>query len=275
MDFEDKIDTVANWLRAADGLLLTAGAGMGVDSGLPDFRGKEGLWRAYPALKREKLSFEDMANPSSFATNPALAWGFYGHRLALYRETPPHAGFQILRRWSDRMEHGAFVFTSNVDGQFQKAGFAYDRVAEVHGTIHSLQCTTPCQLTAWDSNGFEPEVDEQSGRLTNALPSCPNCGKLARPNILMFWDQAWVEKYSMRQLARLMSWMPAVERLVVVELGAGLALPTVRRFSERHGPRVIRINPREDAISPKSGIGISCGAKEALQLIDERLSASI
>lgn len=275
MDFKDNIDTAANWLRAANGLLVTAGAGMGVDSGLPDFRGTEGLWRAYPALKRAKLSFEDMANPMSFITTPTLAWGFYGHRLALYRETVPHEGFNILSRWSDKMEHGAFVFTSNVDGQFQKAGFALDRVAEVHGTIHSLQCTAPCEETAWDSSYFEPTVNEQSGRLVNALPVCPNCGKLARPNILMFWDHAWVDKYSERQLARLASWIPTVERLVVIELGAGCALPTVRRFSEQHGPRVIRINPREDAISSKFGVGIPCGAQEALKLIDERLSSSV
>lgn len=275
MDFKDKIETAANWLRAADGLLVTAGAGMGVDSGLPDFGGTEGLWRVYPALKEGQLSFEDMANPTSFATNATLAWGFYGHRLALYRETVPHAGFHILRRWGDRMRHGAFVFTSNVDGQFQNSGLAHHRVAEVHGTIHLLQCTTPCELTAWDSSVFVPTVDEQSGRLTSALPVCPNCGKLARPNILMFWDHAWVENYSERQLATFASWIPTVQRLVVIELGAGCALPTVRRFSERHGPRVIRINPREDAISPKFGIGISCGAKEALQIIDERLSKGI
>ncbi|MGA7779096.1 MAG: Sir2 family NAD-dependent protein deacetylase [Paraburkholderia sp.] len=269
---DDHVGQAANWLRDADGLLITAGAGMGVDSGLPDFRGTEGLWREYPALKRAKLAFEDMANPTSFATNPALAWGFYGHRLALYRETQPHEGFEILRRWGERMEHGAFVFTSNVDGQFQKAGFAADRVAEVHGTIHSLQCTVPCQDLAWSADEFIPKVDNDSGTLANSPPTCRHCGKLARPNILMFGDYAWVGKYSEQQLARLAAWKPTVERLVVVELGAGRALPTVRRFSERHGPRVIRINLRENAIAPTYGIGIACGAKEALQRIDDKLN---
>ncbi|MFM0002100.1 hypothetical protein PQR57_13865 [Paraburkholderia dipogonis] len=136
----EKLETAAAWLREADGLLITAGAGMGVDSGLPDFRGRDGVWRAYPALLHHGFSFENMANPARFAEHPKLAWGFYGHRLKLYRDTVPHEGFATLRRWADRMSRGVFVFTSNVDGQFQKAGFPESRVHECHGSIHALQC---------------------------------------------------------------------------------------------------------------------------------------
>src|SRR5438309_5449869 len=94
---DGKLEKAAAWLRDADGLLITAGAGMGVDSGLPDFRGREGFWRAYPALRHEGLSFEQMATAQRFEKDTALAWGFYGHRLRLYRETEPHEGFSILR----------------------------------------------------------------------------------------------------------------------------------------------------------------------------------
>lgn len=69
-----KLEKAAGWLQGADGLLITAGAGMGVDSGLPDFRGSEGFWRAYPVFQRRGLSFEDMANPARFAEHPELAW---------------------------------------------------------------------------------------------------------------------------------------------------------------------------------------------------------
>jgi NAD-dependent SIR2 family protein deacetylase len=79
----ETLEKAAGWLREADGLLITAGAGMGVDSGLPDFRGRDGFWRAYPALRHHGFSFEDMANPARFAEHPELAWGFYGHRLKL------------------------------------------------------------------------------------------------------------------------------------------------------------------------------------------------
>jgi hypothetical protein len=107
----------AEVLAGADAVLATAGAGIGVDSGLPDFRGDEGFWRAYPPYARLGLSFVQLANPAVFTRDPELAWGFYGHRRALYRRTVPHAGFAVLR------DLAGFVFTSNVDGQFQAAGF--------------------------------------------------------------------------------------------------------------------------------------------------------
>ena len=112
----------------------------GVDSGLPDFRGNEGFWRASPALAQARLDFASIASPAAFRSAPELAWGFYGHRLALYRRTVPHAGFGQLQRWGARMQQGLSVFTSNVDGQFQIAGYSADAVHECHGSIHHLQC---------------------------------------------------------------------------------------------------------------------------------------
>ena len=166
------------------------------------------------------------------------------------------------------MANGAFVFTSNVDGQFQRAGFPEARVAECHGSIHHMQCSEPCSPAIWPADHFAPQVDTHACRLTGALPRCPNCGAIARPNILMFWDAEWLSSRSDQQEARLERWLASVAGLVVVELGAGKAVPTVRRFSERHGPRVIRINPREPQINPSTGISIQAGALEGLMLLD-------
>lgn len=137
------VEAAARAIADAEALVITAGAGMGVDSGLPDFRGDEGFWQAYPPFARLGLSFVDLANPVWFERDPTLAWGFYGHRLHLYRATLPHPGFELLRRWGAARRFGSFVFTSNVDGQFQRAAFADERVLECHGSIHHLQCTTP------------------------------------------------------------------------------------------------------------------------------------
>ncbi|MCP6390612.1 hypothetical protein NL487_27205, partial [Klebsiella pneumoniae] len=79
------LDAAAELIAQADALVIAAGAGLGVDSGLPDFRGREGFWRAYPALGRAGLDFTTVASPLTFERDPELAWGFYGHRLALYR----------------------------------------------------------------------------------------------------------------------------------------------------------------------------------------------
>ncbi|BDC39177.1 hypothetical protein PTKU15_24740 [Paraburkholderia terrae] len=266
---QQAIEQAAAWLRDADGLLVAAGAGMGVDSGLPDFRGNEGLWRAYPALGAAQLSFESIANPASFHEDPVLAWGFYGHRMKLYRSIEPHAGFAILRRWTRHMRYGGFVHTSNVDGQFQRAGFGEDGIVECHGSLHYMQCTLPCCSRIWPCAGYEPQIDEQACRLTSALPRCDACGGIARPNVLMFGDTAWLSRRTNQQEAHMQRWLEPVERLVVVEIGAGTILPTIRRFSERHGPRVIRINMHEPQIDPAKGVGLRGGALEILSALDQ------
>lgn len=269
---DEQLKKAAGWLREADGLLITAGAGMGVDSGLPDFRGQEGFWRAYPALRHQGLSFEDMADPARFKGHPELAWGFYGHRLKLYRETVPHEGFAILRRWAQRMSHGAFVFTSNVDGQFQKAGFPEHRVHECHGSIHALQCLATCTDDTWSATDFHPLVNETTSELESPMPRCSRCGALARPNILMFGDWGWVGLPYEKQQQRLAAWISSVSKPVVVEVGAGNALPTVRRFSERFSAqRLIRINLRESNTNPDHGVGLEGAAAATLKMLDAQL----
>lgn len=250
----------------ADGLLITAGAGMGVDSGLPDFRGPEGFWRAYPALREAGIGFSTIASPLAFCDNPRLAWGFYGHRLKLYRETVPHEGFAILQDLARDMAHGAFVFTSNVDGQFQKAGFSSRRVAECHGSIHHLQCLGGCHPAIWPADDFRPEVDDERCLLLNEPPKCARCGGMARPNILMFGDGEWLEQRSREQETRLEQWLDSVNRLVIIEIGAGTAIPSVRHFSEYQQGFLIRINPREPELSANiRGIGLAMSGLEALR----------
>ena len=130
MDIIESIKEAATTIRDADALLITAGAGIGVDSGLPDFRGNEGFWKVYPPIAKLGISFVEMANPYWFQRDPQLAWGFYGHRLNLYRRTKPHAGFKLLLEIVNKKKHGYFIFTSNVDGQFQIAGF--DNLSLIH-----------------------------------------------------------------------------------------------------------------------------------------------
>jgi NAD-dependent SIR2 family protein deacetylase len=273
MTFGD-IEKAARLIAAADGLLVTAGAGMGVDSGLPDFRGREGFWRAYPGLARARIDFEAAACPDTFVHDPAMGWGFYGHRLKLYRETAPHAGFDILRRLAERLPHGAFVFTSNVDGQFGKAGFEPGRICEIHGSIHHLQCLEPCCDRIWSAAEVKPDIDEAECRWCSELPHCPRCGRLARPNILMFGDWGWVSDRTRFQQARLDAWRQQVERLVVIELGAGTHVPTVRWFGETLGVPLIRINPTEPEVLSAQALGIRDGALAALWEIEAELQRS-
>lgn len=262
---QERFAKCARLIGQADGLLITAGAGLGVDSGLPDFRGNEGMWRAYPALGRARMSFKDIANPDAFRARPQLAWGFYGHRLNLYRETEPGPAFRILHDIALRLPDGAFVFTSNVDGQFQKAGFDPSRVMECHGSIHHLQCLTRCMNDVWTASAFTPEIDAESHQLTSAFPSCPWCKGLARPNILMFGDWEWIDDRMREQRSRLRVWRGKVDRLLVLEIGAGTGVPTVRHFGESQDSPIIRINTTEAKTSPDRGISLCMSGTEAMR----------
>lgn len=276
MDLPETFRAAAAAVRTARALVITAGAGMGVDSGLPDFRGDEGFWNAYPPYRRLGLSFVDAANPAHFERDPAFGWGFYGHRTNLYRQTVPHAGFALLLDWAGRFDLDAFVVTSNVDGQFQKAGFREDQILEVHGSIHHLQCLTPCSRAIWDSREEIP-VDADTMR-AGRIPRCPRCGGTARPNILMFGDCSWLPDRTRGQEMRfdLFADQHRAERLVIIEMGAGTAIPTIRCTSERLGGRtgatVVRINPREPQV-PRPHLSLPCGALAGLAGIEAALNA--
>ena len=259
----------------ADGMLITAGAGMGIDSGLPDFRGDQGFWNAYPALGKLGMTFSKIANPKSFELTPEIAWGFYGHRLQLYRRTKPHDGFSMLTKLAKKLKYGSAVFTSNVDGQFQKAGLIADRIAECHGSIHHLQCTVHCGQMTWRADEFNPKIDEIACTLLSPLPRCPECGAIARPNILMFGDYQWDSMRTDWQYANLQVWLGKVQKPVVIELGAGLSIPTVRSFGERLGAPLIRINPREPDVEGKSRISIATGALDGIRRISHIIDSIV
>jgi NAD-dependent SIR2 family protein deacetylase len=273
------VEAASAALLRAKALLICAGAGMGVDSGLPDFRGDAGFWKAYPPFGKLGLSFIELANPRWFRTDPALAWGFYGHRRNMYRRTQPHDGFAILKRWAARMPRGAFVFTSNVDGHFQKAGFDDERIYEVHGAVNFMQCTRRCG-DIWEADWGDLPIDEATMRAHEPLPRCRHCDALARPNVLMFGDGDWQSERSDAQESRFRAWLATLERsfdeLLIVECGAGTAVPTVRMLGDRFaraGAGLIRINVREPDVVAR-GISIGRGALEALREIDALASAA-
>ena len=269
--FRNAVDAICR----AEVMVLAAGAGMGVDSGLPDFRGEKGFWNAYPMYERLGITFVGAANPAHFQRDPAFGWGFYGHRTNLYRATEPHEGFSILNRWIRRFGLDHFVVTSNVDGQFQKAGFPEEKVLEVHGSIHHLQCLGPCSDAIWP-NREEITVDHDTMRAT-AIPGCLRCGGVARPNILMFGDFSWLSDRTERQESLFGEFLEenAGREAVVVEIGAGTSIPTIRHMSERLGDRrgvtVVRINPREPWIDAPH-LAVPDGALAGLKAIDAMLS---
>ncbi len=119
--------------------------------------------------------------------------------MNLYRATRPHDGFAYLRAIGERLPKGYFVFTSNVDGHYQKSGYRSEKIIECHGSIHYLQCTNDCIGHIWSAKDFNIEVEEDQCRAVSSLPTCPHCGEIARPNIFMFGDSFWNGKRTQDQ----------------------------------------------------------------------------
>jgi len=278
MSIDENIELAVKALKRADAILICAGAGMGVDSGLPDFRGNEGFWKAYPSIAKLGISFSSMANPQWFSSNPKLAWGFYGHRLNLYRKTTPHAGFNKLLYFAEEKSDKYFVFTSNVDGQFQKAGFDAERIAECHGSINHLQCHYGCSKDIWSADDIGLQINEEILEAIEPLPKCINCGRIARPNILMFGDWGWLEERTSLQEISLDKWLNSIvnKKIVIVECGAGYSVPTVRYKSESvaasRNATLIRINPRDYQV-PHGHIAIPLGAEEGIEKIFDKMES--
>jgi len=274
----DLYKKAADAINSADALLIGAGAGMGVDSGLPDFRGKQGFWREYPVIEKLGVRFEEMANPRWFSENPKLAWAFYGHRYNLYKKTVPHKGFLHLLKIGSSMKNGYFVYTSNVDGHFQKAGFDNHKIYEIHGSINHLQCKDGCTNHIWDVDFENIDINEDTFEAVGNFPKCKHCNSIARPNILMFGDWGWISNRSNIQSQSYHQWIKDLNRknakLVILEFGAGKAVPSVRMNSNKIvgelNAKLIRINPRDYDVRGGQ-IGISAGALETMDKIVELL----
>jgi hypothetical protein len=218
-----RIARAAQILHEADGIIVAAGAGMGVDSGLPDFRGNEGFWKAYPALAGAGIDFQMAASAGSFVRDPARAWGFYGHRLALYRRTVAHAGFGLIQKWSQAKPHGCSVFTSNVDGQFQLAGFdpfQVQRVSRLDSSSAVQQAVLRGDLACW-------RVFSAGGR--SGLPLARRC-----PVMRTLRGSGAAEYPDVRRLGLGRASHAGAARVPAALAGAG-ATPCRHRDRRRHG----------------------------------------
>ncbi|CAE7717629.1 cobB [Symbiodinium sp. CCMP2456] len=312
---------------------------MGVDSGLGTFRGRNaGVW---PPLKAMQMDFSEMSSPGFFNHDPRLAWAFWKFRHQAYVLGAPHDGYRILAKWGQKMRHGCFSVTSNIDGHWERTeGIGEGRIYECHGALTRMQCvedrcreagsiwrTDPEEIARiavpeWDlvpgesvlvrrSSGSTEEVEAVvqddgcslavDGRpiaaravrrrdgpdLLRALPTSPlpvsSDKQPARPNVLMFGDWGVNDDIISAQNQAFRAWMgemPTDAKLVVVEVGAGKAVPTIRMHSERvlsqcENATLIRINWDDSdvpaALKARSVSIGGVGALDALSQLDKML----
>jgi NAD-dependent SIR2 family protein deacetylase len=257
------IQKAAQLIYQADALIIAAGAGMSVDSGLPDFRGSHGLWTTLLPAGMHERDLHAWTQGRCFEADPTQAWRFYGEALRVCEKAVPHAGHGLLLDWAQSKPHGAFVYTSNVDGHFEAAGFAPERIVECHGSIRHFQCARPCSPDIWPAT---PMLS------TPWLPRCRRCGALARPNFLLFSDPAWVVARTNAQRLRMETWRAGPRNPVVIEIGAGLALPGVRMFAQSLRLPLVRVNTDAADIHGAATVALHGRALDVLHDIDHELA---
>ena len=240
----------------ADGIVILAGAGMSVDSGLPDFRGSTGLWT------KAKEDFITHATAKGFDNNPLVAWNFYISRILQYGTVQPHRGYTDLLTALQQHKKDYFVVTSNVDTHFQKAGYDPLKISEIHGSLSHVQCVKACCRDLYPMPQFTAELVS-----VDDAPKCPKCGNLLRPNVMMFSDPYLIWTNIDKSAERYAHWSTPKFNLVGIELGAGLAIPSIRMFGEERTASLIRINPHESETNRAQDVGIAATALDGLDFL--------
>lgn len=261
-----------SFLNSTEGLILLTGAGMGVDSGLPTYRGKNG---SYGQLTGERQgSIFEIMTPKYLEEHPVYMWERFFRRIREFRKIEPHRGFEVLKNWTQHYVRGNyFVLTSNIDSMFQKAGFAPEKIYELHGNIHQVQCARPCR-TDWVAPYHLLFGVERERLTTSELPRCPHCGYLLRPNTYLFRDKSFVRLHTDAQRAAYFAFLEKQggKRLLALEIGAGTHVQSIRMHTRRLMRQfpdllVVRINPDYPEIR-EPHLSLPMGAQAALDLLN-------
>ena len=295
-----QIKRAAKLIKDADALIFTNGAGLGCDSGLSTFRGRNRQDTGWPPIEKDIESPYSMAKPRRIDEDPHLAWGYSAYIYRAFKQAEPHAGYHIMKKWGEEKRGGYAVFTSNIDGHWRKVLCDVLKsvpLVEYHGTVDYMQCHTDCRDQIWDTDYATvaaTKIDPETGRALTDRPSCPSCGGPARFNVCLIADDHYNADERSNQLTLWDKYVAKVKKthknVVIVEVGAGQSIPTVRRKSAELtrllGAKLVRINLDEAELDSKVdvrhlidthmhvSIG-GLGALEALSMIDEEMKKTV
>lgn len=258
---QQPLDSVRQRFLDADGIVILTGAGMGVDGGIPDFRGKSGVWTS------DKETFMKFASGPAWEDHPLDTWNFYISRFLKYRDTVPHAGYYELLDLVKSLGKDYFVLTSNVDGHHKKAGYEWFHIYEIHGNLEHIQCSKLC----CDDTYPMPEFTKTLDTLDEA-PQCPRCGSVMRPAVLMFNDNYFCFSQLDKESLKYTAWVQGKKNLVGIEIGAGTAVPSLRDYGRRNTSMLVRINPHESSIYRPQDISIPQTAIEGIRTLKHILT---
>jgi NAD-dependent deacetylase len=227
-------------LAAARAVTVLTGAGISADSGVPTFRGADGLWRNFRA--------EDLATPEAFERDPRLVWEWYNWRrdlIATKKPNPAHETVAAMERWCPRF----WLITQNVDGLHRDAGST--KLSEIHGNIWKVRCTACGRI---DDNRQVP---------IPILPACAACGELVRPHIVWFGESLAAE-----DLAKSYEALESCDVLLIVGT-SGIVYPAASfaPVAKSAGAFVVEINLDSTPNSGVVDVALQGRAKDIVPLL--------
>jgi len=235
-----RMNAARELLRAARSVTVLTGAGVSAESGIPTFRGADGLWQGRSAM--------DLASPHGFARDPAGVWEWYNQRRSWLKAARPNPGHFALVHLEDRAPEFGLI-TQNVDRLHQAAGSR--NVVEIHGNIWEVRCTG-CGET-FDRTGVD----------LPPAPRCEKCGDWLRPAVVWFG-----EMLPLHAVGKAENWAKRCNVFLVVGTSA-VVMPAAGLVyvAKEAGAKVIEVNLEETPATAVADVSLLGKAGEVLPVI--------
>jgi NAD-dependent deacetylase len=228
-------DSIEEQLKKAKKIVFVTGAGISQESGIPTFRGNDGLWRNHDAMK--------LATIDAFYDNPKLVWEWYNERRQNIFAAEPNLGHKAIAELEKFSK--VVVLTQNIDGLHQIAGSS--KVLELHGSIVKIKCTV-CDYK-----------DEILTEFSDMPPFC-TCGNILRPDVVWFgeglpqdvWEEAIIHASSCD---------------IMIIAGTSLVVSpanTLPIYAKQNNAILIEINPDETIMTSEMDVSIRSTSANAL-----------
>ena len=228
-------DSIAEKIRDFRKIVFVTGAGISQESGIPTFRGNEGLWRNYDPMK--------LATIDAFYDDPKLVWEWYNDRRKNILNAQPNEGHKAIAELEKYAE--VVVLTQNIDGLHQRGGST--KVLELHGSIIKIKCTV-CDYN-----------EEMKSEISTVPPMC-KCGNILRPDVVWFGEglpqDVWQEAIIHASQCDLM--IIAGTSLVVSPAN------TLPLYAKQNNAFLLEINPENTEMSSEMNIEIRNSSASAL-----------
>ena len=240
MNAQPELESVCDILEQTNHVIVLTGAGISAESGIPTFRGKEGLWKKYKA--------EQLATPTAFIKDPKLVWEWYDWRRGIIASKDPNAGHMVLVGWEELFPNFVLI-TQNIDGLHQRAGSK--NVIELHGNIHRVKCFDEGRVI----RGWPEDM--------HTLPRCYHCGGLVRPDVVWFGEilpAETLEAAISKSLAA--DVFLSIGTSAVVHPAASLPL-----YAKQRGAILVEINPYDTPLTREVHYALRGPAGEILPAI--------